>query len=502
VFTPFAAVQKNYGSLKKLLFADTTVVLSEDSLSQLRRLGIEGAVKIQPAVSCPSQEELARIDISRWAHLTAKEDACILYAGDYEFSEGHGLILETIPSLLKFKPNIKFIFACRSKTPQAKAIEVQVQRAAENGGFRDNIVFLGEVDDMPSLIRACEIVVFPVKSLYRKMDIPLVLLEAMALERPIVCSHLPPLQELVSHGGGITIDPNQPAAFIQAVQKLLTNADLRLSLGRQGRQVVQNHYQPQHMAAEYEKIYQSIASDAAPANSTRYYDQFSKTYESNRFQGYHALLDDLEAEVVRPFIQKKNVLEVGCGTGLIMQRLVSQAGLLTGIDPSEKMLEKAKAKGLNVLAGTAEKIPFPDNHFDVTYSFKVLAHVRDIEGAMAEMMRVTKENGVVIAEFYNARSIRGLRWWLRKKLLYRKKDPNQLTEKDIYTRYDIPSKVRSYLPHGCRLVDMRGVMIWTPFAAIYRIPGLSHFFSYLEKRWCGGIFSRWGGFLVMMARKE
>ena len=43
---------------------------------------------------------------------------------------------------------------------------------------------------------------------------------------------------------------------------------------------------------------------------------------------------------------------------------------------------------------------------DVAYSFKVLAHIPDIAGAMAEMARVVRPGGWVIAEFYNRRSLR------------------------------------------------------------------------------------------------
>ncbi len=50
-----------------------------------------------------------------------------------------------------------------------------------------------------------------------------------------------------------------------------------------------------------------------------------------------------------------------------------------GVDLSPGMLHKAQARGLDVVLGSATALPFEDNQFDVTCSFKVLAHVPVIE---------------------------------------------------------------------------------------------------------------------------
>src|SRR5690606_890090 len=144
----------------------------------------------------------------------------------------------------------------------------------------------------------------------------------------------------------------------------------------------------------------------------KYYDAFSHNYEAERGdrseQGYHDMLDELESEFVRRYGEGGDVLEVGCGTGLVLQRIARFAKSARGIDLSPGMLDKARARGLDVLEGSATELPFPDDSFDVCCSFKVLAHVPAINMALSEMARVTRSGGVVIAEFYNPHSIRGL----------------------------------------------------------------------------------------------
>ena len=116
-----------------------------------------------------------------------------------------------------------------------------------------------------------------------------------------------------------------------------------------------------------------------------YYDQFAAWYENERGHGYHRMLDDLETEVVRRYGEDKDLLEVGCGTGLILGRAREFARRAVGIDLSGGMLAKAASRGLEVAQGSATELPIASASVDVAYSFKVLAHVPDIRSAMAEM---------------------------------------------------------------------------------------------------------------------
>ena len=119
------------------------------------------------------------------------------------------------------------------------------------------------------------------------------------------------------------------------------------------------------------------------ANNRAYYDDFSDGYERERGIGYHRMLDDLEMQVVEPLARGKRVLEVGCGTGLILGRLARHAERACGMDISPGMLRAARARGLDVVVGSATCLPYADASFDLVCSFKVLAHVPDIALALS-----------------------------------------------------------------------------------------------------------------------
>jgi ubiquinone/menaquinone biosynthesis C-methylase UbiE len=242
---------------------------------------------------------------------------------------------------------------------------------------------------------------------------------------------------------------------------------------------------------------------AASSRDTRdYYDEFAHGYEAhrrpNRPDGYHALIDDLEVDLVQRYGAGADVLECGVGTGLLLQRIATFARTARGIDLSPGMLERAHARGLDVREASVTQIPFPDESFDVTCSFKVLAHVPEIGRALAEMARVTRPGGVVMAEFYNPLSLRGLakRWGPSGAISRRTR------EHEVYTRFDAPWVVPRYLPASLRLVAARGVRIVTPAASLLRVPVVRDLVRHLEWRLADTRAAWFAGFYVAVLRKR
>jgi SAM-dependent methyltransferase len=143
------------------------------------------------------------------------------------------------------------------------------------------------------------------------------------------------------------------------------------------------------------------------------------------------MIDDLEVQVTTPYARGARALELGCGTGLILARVAEVAREAVGVDLSEGMAQRARDRGLDVHIGSVCDLPFEDEQFDLTYSFKVLAHVPDIVAAVREAARVGDDR----------------------------------TEADIPTRWDSPRDIPKLLPPNVELVDYHGVRVLTPFAA-------------------------------------
>jgi ubiquinone/menaquinone biosynthesis C-methylase UbiE len=90
------------------------------------------------------------------------------------------------------------------------------------------------------------------------------------------------------------------------------------------------------------------------------------------------------------------VLDIGCGSGKLAIYLQEATGCeVTGIDPVEKNVEKARLKSSSVtfMVQSAEEMTFADNTFDCAVSLKALHEIPHPESALMEAHRVLKEGG-------------------------------------------------------------------------------------------------------------
>jgi len=232
-----------------------------------------------------------------------------------------------------------------------------------------------------------------------------------------------------------------------------------------------------------------------------YYNEFAERYEDRRDgrdpSGYHDMLDDLELGFLRRFAEGRDVLEVGCGTGLLLRRIAAFSRNAQGVDLSPGMLEKARARGLDVKLGSATDLPFPDESFDVACAFKVLPHVRDVERALAEMKRVVRPGGTILAEFYNPVSLRGF----VKRFLPAGAISARTDESAVFTRFDSPFEIEGILPPGVRIRASRGIRIVTPAAAFLRLPLLKTALLRAEQALCDSPLRHFGGFWIVALEK-
>lgn len=238
-------------------------------------------------------------------------------------------------------------------------------------------------------------------------------------------------------------------------------------------------------------------SVSAPSTQA-YYDRFAPSYERGRHHGYHRLVDELELDLVRRHGEGRDVLEAGCGTGLLLREAARVGRSAIGLDLSRGMLRTARERGLRVVQGTLTALPLPPESVDLVYSMKVLPHVPLIREALAELARVVRPGGHLLLEFYNPYSLR----YLAKRMGGPAPIADGTTDHDVFTRYDTEAEARAYLPPGVEAVSVRGVRILTPTSRVYDFAPLGALFSRVERVACDLPFLRnLGGFLILVARK-
>lgn len=91
-------------------------------------------------------------------------------------------------------------------------------------------------------------------------------------------------------------------------------------------------------------------------------------------------------------------LDIGCGTGFLLEMAGEHFKTCKGIDITPAMVEAAKAKGLDVVLGLSHELPFEDNTFDMIACNSFLHHLQSLAPTLKEIFRVLKPGGKFYAD--------------------------------------------------------------------------------------------------------
>lgn len=102
-------------------------------------------------------------------------------------------------------------------------------------------------------------------------------------------------------------------------------------------------------------------------------------------------------------------LDVGCGTGVLAERLAGAGYRMVGVDPSEGMLEimRRRTTAVEPVQGSGTELPFADHSFDVVLTVAVMHHIADpsdVRRTLAEMVRVARPEGRILIWDHNPRN--------------------------------------------------------------------------------------------------
>lgn len=195
-----ASPPRSFDSPGRLLFGDCIVTQSrwtrDQFLGAYQALGqaaprIDVIPPIAPRVGAPDPGAILEV---RRALGVKMDTELLVYPGDLEMSQGAGRVAELARAIasqgLASPPVI--VFAYRNKTPRAKERAEELERALASASVR----FLPETPHIHALLATARLILFPVDDLFGKVDLPIVLLEALRLGTPVLTSGEGPLAEL------------------------------------------------------------------------------------------------------------------------------------------------------------------------------------------------------------------------------------------------------------------------------------------------------------------
>lgn len=144
---------------------------------------------------------------------------------------------------------------------------------------------------------------------------------------------------------------------------------------------------------------------------TSLFDIHVPDYE--KWFGDYPFVFDSEVEALRgmmPAGEKLTGIEVGVGTG----RFSDALGIKEGVEPSENMRSLAIQRGIEVVDGTAEQLPYADLRFDFVLMAFCISYFNDLHVAFKEAYRVLKHRGVLVVGFLDKNGMIGKQYEARR----------------------------------------------------------------------------------------
>jgi glycosyltransferase involved in cell wall biosynthesis len=184
-------------------------------------VAIPSGVNLEAVIRTALPQEVARksLEIPREARL-------IVAVGRLVPIKGYDVLLRAMPEVLAALPESRLVIAGDGDLKDA------LQREAEALGLSRAVSFLGARSDVPTIIQAADLMVLP--SLNEGMG--RVLVEAMALGKPIVASHVGGVPHVVVDGEtGLLVPPSDPPALARAIVALLGDPERSRAMGEAGR---------------------------------------------------------------------------------------------------------------------------------------------------------------------------------------------------------------------------------------------------------------------------
>ena len=172
----------------------------------------------------------------------------LLYAGALHESKRPFLLVDMAAELVRLRPSRDFHFVVAGTGPEDRRLRAMLERKGLTGLFSP----LGYREDIPELLASSSLLLVP----SQMEGVPLIVLESLAMETPVVASHVGAIEEALPPECGILVElgSEEEVRFARAIDELLADEQRRRDMGRAGRKLVTRDYTLDRARRQYTEL--------------------------------------------------------------------------------------------------------------------------------------------------------------------------------------------------------------------------------------------------------
>jgi Glycosyltransferase len=238
------------------VLADTIISVSDWSCRDISRYG----VRMDKMVTIPNAIDVSAFGPTESTSLREQfgigNSPMLLFVGRMIAQKGIEYLLDAMPEVLKTHPDAKLLLIGKGNSLKS------LKRRAASLGIEENAIFAGYLSEekLKEAYGTCDVFVLP--SIVEPFG--MVILEAMACHKPVVCTDSGGVNEIVEdNGSGFLVPVKDHMALAEKINLVLSDDALRRRLGERGRMIAEERYDWKQVATRVQKVYAETISRKA-----------------------------------------------------------------------------------------------------------------------------------------------------------------------------------------------------------------------------------------------
>lgn len=246
--------------IKNLMFGNLLVTYSDYAKNKLNKMGFNNVKRIYPGIDldyfspAPKDADLLK------KYELKTDDFVVAFPGEYARLGAIDDISDMIFKYLNIfkQDNVKFILACRLKNSADILKKEELMKRIKSCGATDTVIFINTFSEMSKLYNLSDAIIFPVREMHGKFDVPLAVIEPMACEKPVIVSNLPTLTEFAKPQHSVIIERGNTTQLKDAILDLRRNSEKRSTIGKNARKFIGENFDIKKAAQNYREIYNGL----------------------------------------------------------------------------------------------------------------------------------------------------------------------------------------------------------------------------------------------------
>lgn len=182
----------------------------------------------------------------------------LLFVGSFRPEKNLAGLIRAMSGVIHHVPDAFLVATTELNNRGDAASRQEVAAEIENRGLEEHVLFKGIVDEMPVLMCAADVCVFPFLHTRGPSDYFVAALEAMALGKPVVVSPVGAMPEVISGDEGVLADPMSTTDLSHSIVELLQDSEQRARMAAKAKRKIRSKFDVKRVAQEFDALYREV----------------------------------------------------------------------------------------------------------------------------------------------------------------------------------------------------------------------------------------------------